>query len=301
MDDPMLVLRRDLHSRVSLGRCGASDQQRSLEATGLHLLCHIDHLVQRGRDEPRQPNDIDLLLDGSLQDLVTRHHHAHVDNFVVVAAEDDTNNVLADVVHITLDGGHEHDAVPLGLVWIQTILESLFSLLLLHEGRQVGHGLLHDTCTLDDLGQEHLPGTEEITNDAHALHQWPLDHVQGDPHVRTRLLDVPVDELVDAVDQPVVQALHVGAVAPSVFPLHFLRGSRAGWRGRWLLHALCEVEEPFDVLAIGRLVEDNLLAELPRVLVDVNVPWQRARVDDGHVETLRDGVVEEDTVHGVSQ
>ena len=34
-------------------------------------------------------------------------HHAEVDDLVVVAAEDDADDVLADVVDVALDGGHQ--------------------------------------------------------------------------------------------------------------------------------------------------------------------------------------------------
>jgi hypothetical protein len=41
------------------------------------------------------------------RDLVARHHDAEVDHLVIVAGEDDADDVLADVVDVALDGGHE--------------------------------------------------------------------------------------------------------------------------------------------------------------------------------------------------
>ena len=41
------------------------------------------------------------------QDLVARDHHAHVHDFEVVALEHDGDDVLADVVHVALDGGDD--------------------------------------------------------------------------------------------------------------------------------------------------------------------------------------------------
>ena len=55
------------------------------------------------------------------------------------------------------------------------------------------------------------------------------------------------------------------------------------------------------MVSIGRLVQDDLLSQLAGVGVDVRVAWQRARVDDGHVQALRNGIVEEDAVHGIAQ
>ena len=43
-----------------------------------------------------------------LEDPRPGHHHAEVDDLVVVAAEHDADDVLADVVDVALDGGH-HD------------------------------------------------------------------------------------------------------------------------------------------------------------------------------------------------
>ena len=42
-----------------------------------------------------------------VEDLRRRHHHAEIDHLVVVAREHDPDDVLADVVDVTLDGGHE--------------------------------------------------------------------------------------------------------------------------------------------------------------------------------------------------
>ena len=43
-----------------------------------------------------------------LEDLRRRHHDAEVDHLVIVALEHDADDVLADVVHVALDGRH-HD------------------------------------------------------------------------------------------------------------------------------------------------------------------------------------------------
>ena len=49
------------------------------------------------------------------QDVLARHHHAHVDDLEVVALEHDGDDVLADVVHVALDGGDDDLALGLGL------------------------------------------------------------------------------------------------------------------------------------------------------------------------------------------
>ena len=86
-------------------------EQRQLEPAPLHLLRDDDHLVERRRDQPGEPDDVAVLLDRGVEDRVARDHDAEVDHLVVVAAEHDADDVLADVVDVALDG-REHDACP---------------------------------------------------------------------------------------------------------------------------------------------------------------------------------------------
>mmetsp|Transcript_45881 Transcript_45881/g.82585 ORF Transcript_45881/g.82585 Transcript_45881/m.82585 type:complete len:343 (-) Transcript_45881:1114-2142(-) len=201
---------------------------------------------------------------------------------------------------IALDGCHEHYAVPLGLVGIFTRRKGRKALLLLHEWSKVGHSLLHHTGTLDDLRQEHLSCAEEIADDAHALHERTFDDVERNFEVGSCLLDVTVNELVDAIDEPVVETLNVGAVSPGILCCSSACCATS-CRWRRFAHILSELEESLDVLAISRLVQDHLFGQLSSICVDVGVPGKASRVDDGHVETRGHGVIEEDAVHGVTQ
>ena len=65
-------------------------------------------------------------------------------------------------------------------------------LLGLHEGRQVGDGLLHDAGGLDDLRQEHLAGAEEVADDAHAVHQRAFDDERAGGRALTRASSVSI-------------------------------------------------------------------------------------------------------------
>ena len=71
------------------------------------------HLLERGGDQPAQPDDVHALPARGLQDLGARHHHAEVDDLVVVALQHDAHDVLADVVDVALHGGQQHP--PVGL------------------------------------------------------------------------------------------------------------------------------------------------------------------------------------------
>ena len=104
------VRRLDLHGGVGAAGGGSTDQQRHGKAAPLHLLGHEHHLVQRGRDQAGKADDVDFLLLRFVQDAVGGDHDAEVDHLVVVAAQDDADDVLADVVDVALDGGHQDTA-----------------------------------------------------------------------------------------------------------------------------------------------------------------------------------------------
>ena len=108
VDHRRRVRRLDLDRRVDARRRGAADQQRRRHALALHQRGDMDHLVQRRRDQPGQPDQVRADLARRLQDPRRRHHDAEVDDLVVVAAQHDAHDVLADVVDVALDRGH-HD------------------------------------------------------------------------------------------------------------------------------------------------------------------------------------------------
>ncbi len=99
-----------------------------------------------------------------LENLCRRHHDAEIDHLVVVALEHDADDVLADVVHVALNGRH-HDLSGRG-----HRLETGDLLLRLEVGLQVSHRLLHHARRLHDLRQEHLAGAEEVADHVHAGH-----------------------------------------------------------------------------------------------------------------------------------
>ncbi|CAM5442500.1 hypothetical protein SSTU70S_03922 [Stutzerimonas stutzeri] len=212
----ILVVRVDLHRGVRLGGGGAADHQRQAETLTLHLAGDVDHLVERRGDEAGEADDVALLGDGGLQDLFRRHHHAHVDHVIAVAAEHHADDVLADVVHVALHGGHEEPALGFRLV----------AFLRFDEGDQVHHGLLHHPGGLDHLRQEHLAGAEQVADHVHAGHQRTFDDFDRPCALLTALLGVFDDVGGDALDQRVLQPLAHRQVAP-FFGLGFLHGAAA--------------------------------------------------------------------------
>jgi hypothetical protein len=83
--------------------------------------------------------------------------------------EHDTNDVLADVMHIALDGREQH------LADRTCLCKALLCLFLLHERQQIGDRLLHDAGRFDHLGEEHLSRAEQVANKIHPGHQGAFD------------------------------------------------------------------------------------------------------------------------------
>ncbi len=210
MDDWLAVVRRDFDGGVTAA-CGCSaDEQRQLETLALHLARHVHHLIERRRDQAAEANHIYLVRLGAFENLFAGDHHPHVDHLVVVAGEDDADDVLADVVNITLHGCEQD--FSLGLHHFAS--RSHRGLLGFHEWRQVRHGLLHHAGRLDHLGQEHLAGSEQVAHHAHAGHQRAFDDQQRAAQLDARFLGVDLDIGVDAFDEGVGEPLLDRTAAP---------------------------------------------------------------------------------------
>ena len=239
------------------------------------------HLLEGGRDQAGQADHVGVLLDGGVDDGLSGHHHPEIDHLVVVAAEHHAHDVLADVVDVALDGGHDHAAVvdrapaggPLGL----------------HERLEMGDRALHDAGALDDLGQEHLAGAEQVTDRAHARHQRPLDDVDRAPVGDPRFFGVVLDEIDDAVDQRVLEPPLDGLVAPGE-----IRSALGGLAG----DGLGEAQQALG--GVGAAIEDHVLGEVAKLGVELLVHAELAGVDDAHVHARGDGVVQERRVHGLA-
>ena len=198
-----LVARRHLDRRVCPRGRRTADQQRDREALALHLAGEVHHLVQRGGDQPGQPDQVRAHLLGLVEDLLRRDHHAEVDHLVVVALQHHADDVLADVVDVALHRGHHDGAVGVLGGGVLRVVE----LLLLDERDQVGDGLLHHSRRLHHLRQEHLAGAEQVADDVHAVHQRSLDHLDRPAaaglDLGAELLGVLLDVGVETLDQRV--------------------------------------------------------------------------------------------------
>ncbi len=277
----LLVGGVDLHRGMGAGGGGTADEQGDGEALALHLLGHVDHLVQGGGDEARQPDDVHVAGLCLLQDFGRGDHHAEVDDLEVVALQHHPDDVLADVVHIALHRGEQDapgGAGPLGL-------------LRLDEGDEVGHGLFHHPGGFDHLGQEHLAVAEEVAHGVHAVHEGPFDHLDGALELLTGLFGVLLHVGVDALDERVGEPLCHREGAPLVL---------VGGHGRTLGAGVVggDLEQP--VGGVGAAVQHHVLHRLAQILGQFVIDRQLRGVDDTHVHAGMDGVVEEHRVDGLA-
>ena len=288
MDHFVRIAGSDLHGRMLGARRGPADQQRNVHPQSLHLAGDVDHLLQAGRDQPAQADHVGLALAGRLQDLLAGDHHAQVDDLVVVTAQYDAYDVLADIVDVALDRGHHDRAACRGLV--AGGARAGGQLLGLHEGHEVGHGLFHHTGAFHDLRQEHLAVAEQVADDLDAGHQRPFDDVQAGGVLLPGLFHVGLDMIDDAVDQRVLEPFLDRSMPPGRVGLVFLRGL-ALQRGP-------VGHQPLG--GVGAAVENHVFHTLAERRLDVLVDGQLPGVDDPHVEPGVDGVVQEGGVEGLA-
>ena len=111
VDDGLLVVGSDFDGGVGFAGGGAAEQERDGKAFALHFAGDVGHFVKRRGDQSAEADDVDVVLAGSLEDFLAGNHDAEVDDFVVVAGQDDASDVFADVMDVAFDGGHEDFAL----------------------------------------------------------------------------------------------------------------------------------------------------------------------------------------------
>ena len=223
---------------------------------------------------------------------MTGHHHAHVDDLEVVALQDHGDDVLADVVHVALDGG-DHDLAFAAHGFAGGLLLAFF---FLDVGDQMGDGLLHHARALDHLGQEHLALAEQVADDVHAVHQRALDHMQGaaapGQDFAVGLFGVDLDEVGDAVHQGVRQALRhgnrgVGRATP---------GQLGGFIASRAFGVFGDLDQAF--CRIGAAIQHHVFDALAQLRLQVIIDADHAGVHDAHVHAGLDRVVQKHGVDG---
>ena len=279
IDRRAAVVLLDLHGGVRLRSGRAANQQRQRKALPLHLFGDVDHLIQRRRNQARQPDNIGLLFDGGFQDFVARHHHAEVDNLVVIALQHHADDILADVVHVAFYRRQHDFAVAAARLFAG-----------LNIGFKVSHRLLHHARRLHHLRQEHLPFAEQVAHHVHARHQRTFNHLNRPRRRLTRLFGVLLDKFGDAFYQRIFQPLYHVPAAP--FRLLLVLGAVA-FTGAILLR-----QRQQTLGAVVAAVKDNVLYRLAQLGGQIVVNRQLTGVDDAHIHAVANGVIEKHRVDG---
>ena len=290
------VMGRNLDCGMHPAGGGATNQQGRFAAAEVVILLHftrdIGHLFQTGGDQAGQADDVCAFQLGTRENFMAGHHHPHVDDLVVIALQHHRHNVFADIVHIALDRGN-HD-LALGLGFSAGLHHRRF--FGLDIGQEMRHRLLHDAGTLDHLGQKHLALAKQIPHHIHAVHQRAFDDVQRTPTLgqdgAIGFLGVLGNEVGDAMHQRMAQPLGhshgLGGRTAPVQPAAFVARRTLGTGGN--LHQA--------LTRIGAPVQHHVLYPLAQLRRQVVVNAHHSRVDDAHVHTGLNGVVQK---HGVNR
>ena len=183
-DHRPVVLRVDLDRRVRARGGRAAHQQRDGQAATLHLGGHRHHLVERGGDQAGQADDVGPDLDGGVEDLLGWHHHAEVDDLVVVALQHDpdilNNPTTGQTARKLYDDGQEMLDRIIAEDWLTANAVYGF-----FPANAVGDDLeLYADASRTDRGVaavhlqagEHRPGAQPIAGGlrgAHGTRAWP--------------------------------------------------------------------------------------------------------------------------------
>ena len=170
-------------------------------------------------------------------------------------------------------------------------LETCVLLLFFHEGLEVIDRFLHDSSALDDLGQKHLPCSEQIAHHAHGRHQWTFDDLQASGATDAGLFGIRLDELVDPMDQRVLEPIIDRLFSPFEILSRGLFGSGAFEGLGQGQHSLCGVRTA---------IEQHVLDMFEKLLGDVFVDGQLSGVDDPHIHPSLDRMVKKSRMHRFS-
>ena len=116
----------------------------------------MSHLIERRRDQATEPDDVGPFLVRGFENLLARNHHAEIDHVETVTTQHDANDILADVVNITLHRREDDSTSPASSIDDGRLLARSESLLGsdafgFHERFEVGDSLLHHAGTFDHL------------------------------------------------------------------------------------------------------------------------------------------------------
>jgi hypothetical protein len=266
VDHRVVVRGRDARAREAIGQRRAADQDGKIDARGLQVARGHDHLLGRLDEQSGQPDHVRrVFLDRGDQRL-WRDLDAEVHDREAVVRKDDVDQVLADVVHVALDGREQQlaarRAVGLG-----------------HELLEMADRGLHGLGALEHLGDDQLVRVEQPADLVHALHQRTVDDVER--------IGVGALEL-EVLDQAFLRALDDRARQP------FIQRERAGVLLLARLRLAVARRELRDRIVAA--IPQEVLGEVAVFLRDRGIALELLGVHDREVEPRLRAVIEE---HGV--
>ena len=99
---------------MSTGSGGAAHHEGDGKFVFFQLIGNDPHFLQGRRDQAAERDDIRLFFQRGLNDRFRRDHHAQIDNLKIIALQDHTHNIFADVMHIPFDGCQHHHGLAGG-------------------------------------------------------------------------------------------------------------------------------------------------------------------------------------------
>ena len=185
-------------------------------------------------------------------------------------------------MHITLHRRHEDFAIG------RARRAQLF-LLGLHKGHQMRNRGFHDARRFHDLRQEHFTRAEEITHNIHAVHQRTFNDVKRALCILARFFRILDNVIRNAAHQRMLKAFIDGQLAPLII-------DNFGFGLAVAAIVFCNIEQ--TVRRVRAAIQDDVLDPLAQLIWDIIINRQLARIDNRHIETRWNGVIEKDRMHG---
>ena len=242
-----------------------------LHAARVLLLDADRHLFARRHEQRREPDRVGLDFDGLLENHVHRHLLAEIVHGVAVVRENRVDEILADVVHVAEDG-REHDGT-LGR-----------ALLLLEKLLEMRDGLLHHFGGLQHERQNQFAAPEAIADVLHRRQQDLVEHFDRRP-LRERFVDLRLDAVLAAAQDRTGDALGNRRVR-IVGRRRRASRSRSTFSNRSIRRAS----------ASGRRLKTRSSQRSRSSASISKYGVMSLRVDERHVETGLDAVMQEDRV-----
>ena len=157
-----IVFRRDLGGGETIGERCAADQEGDINTSRAQILGRHHHLLGGFYQQSGEPNIVGLFVPIHLDEPFWRHFDPQVDDLKAIVAQDDVDQVFADVVHITFHRGQDDFAFHGGLRFF-------------HVRFEVANWRLHSFSAQQHLGHDEFVVVEQAADFIHTVHERPVD------------------------------------------------------------------------------------------------------------------------------